>query len=227
MKSIFALLATALGAVAASPAIAQDDVPQTPAQAFSGTHLEASVGWDHLTSKSLKDIDLSSTATGAADGVAWGGAIGYDMAVGDNLTLGAEFGVYGSSTNWTNQGLVSGTFNTATVRAGRDIFAGVRLGYALSPRTQIFTKAGYTNTHFGVVGTDGTENLYEGINADGFRLGAGIEHKLTRTTYTKLEYDYSHYGSGQFNYLGATPDASNFDLHNDRHQLMASVGVRF
>jgi len=229
MKTIYALLAAGIAVIAANPAFAQDaSTTATPAQAFSGTHVEATFGWDHLNTKSLKDIDASAEIESGADGVTYGGAIGYDIPLSNNVTAGAEVGLYGSSTKWTNTAnLNPGVFNTAQVNLGRDVFVGGRLGYALSTRTQLFAKAGYTNAHFGVTGTDGNTVLYQGINASGFRLGTGIERKLTRLTYVKLEYDYSHYGSGQFNYAGSTPDGSNFDLHNDQHQVLASIGLRF
>lgn len=231
MKTIVALLCCGMAVIASSPAFAQSDDasgPATPADAFSGAHIEATFGWDHLANKSLKDIDATANVTGTGDGVTFGGALGYDFALTNKITLGGEVGLYGSSTKWNNtENLVSGTFNTQTVKPGRDIYVGAKLGYALSPKTEIFGKAGYTNTHFGVYGTDGSEVLYNNTNANGFRLGAGVEQKLTKATYVKLEYDYSHYGSGQFNYAGTTPDDSNFDLHNDRHQVLASVGVRF
>ena len=230
MKTRLALFASAVAVIAASPAFAQsaDTAPATPADAFSGAHVEATFGWDHLANKSLKQAATALEDTGTSDGVTFGGALGYDFALTDHVTLGGELGVYGSSGKWDNSAnLVAGTFDTQAVRAGRDLYAGARLGYALTPRTQIFAKAGYTNARFGTYGTDGSEVLYQGINANGFRLGSGVEQKLTRTTYVKLEYDYSHYDSGSFNYAGTTPDASTFDLHNDRHQVLASVGLRF
>jgi outer membrane immunogenic protein len=231
MKTLYALLASGLAIIAASPAFAQDssqDAPATPAQAFSGAHVEATFGWDHLNTKSLKEIDPTAEVEAGKDGVTYGGAIGYDFALGTNLTAGAELGVYGSSIRWYNtENLNPGAFNTAQVNAGRDLYVGGRIGYALSNKTQVYAKAGYTNQRFGVTGTDANDVLYQGINASGFRLGAGIEQKLTKATYVKLEYDFSHYASGQFNYAGLTPDGSNFDLHNDQHQLLASVGLRF
>ncbi len=232
MKTIYAFVACGIAAITASPAFAQQGSDQpmagTPAAAFSGPFVEASVGWDHLANKSTKDIDPTAYTTGTADGVAFGGAVGYDYPVTRNVTVGAEVGIYGSSTRWNNSSnLVAGTFNTASVRAGRDLFVGGKVGYALNRSTQVFGKAGYTNARFGITGDNGNDPQYQAINASGFRLGAGVERKLTRATYVKFEYDYSHYGSGQFNYGGATPDASNFDLHTDRHQVLASVGYRF
>jgi outer membrane immunogenic protein len=231
MKTIYALLAAGMAVIAATPAFAQatdQDAATTPAQAFSGAHVEATFGWDHLDNKSYKDIDATAQVQGSSDGVTYGGALGYDFALTNTVTLGAEVGLYGSSAKWNNAAnLVAGTFNTAQVNPGRDIYVGGRIGYALSRKTDLFAKAGYTNQRFGVTGTDGTNVTYQAINENGFRLGAGVEHKLTKATYVKLEYDYSHYGSGQFNYANSTPDGSNFDLHNDQHQVLASVGLRF
>ncbi len=230
MRTIYAPFVAGMAVIAANPAFAQDtgpDSPTSPAQAFSGSHVEATIGWDHLHNKSYNDTGVTPME-GSADGVTYGGAVGYDFALTNAITLGAELGIYGSSAKWDNTGnLVAGSFDTATVKPGRDIFVGARVGYALSPKTDLFAKAGYTNARFKVTGTDGTNYLYQSMNEDGFRLGAGVEQKLTRATYVKFEYDFSHYGSGQFDYFGATPNGSGFDLHNDRHQLLASVGLRF
>jgi outer membrane immunogenic protein len=236
MKTFYALLACGLAVITANPAFAQADddqvVPQTPASAFSGARIEASIGWDHFSTKSEKEVDLtqidSAQTKASSNGVTYGGAIGYDFGLTDHLTLGAELGVYGGSTRLTNtDNVVSGVFNTAGTRIGRDIFLGARLGYVLNPKNLVYGKLGYANTRFGITGSESGDQLYQGIDANGFRLGAGIEHKLTKLTYVKLEYDFSHYGTGQFNYSNATPDASTFDLHGTQQKLLASVGIRF
>jgi outer membrane immunogenic protein len=233
MTKITALLVCSLALVAATPALAQDygdennDLPDTPADVFSGPHIELSAGLDHLGIKSYKDIDATADLSAKKTSLSYGGAIGYDVPLTERLTLGGEFGLYTSSNNWTNPALVTGKFNTARVRAGRDLSFGVRLGYAFTTKTQVFGKIAYTNTRFGVTGTDGSGTLYDGISAAGARAGVGVEHHLTRWVYVKAEFDHSQYGSGSFNYNGTVPDASNFDLHNSRDQLMGSVGFRF
>lgn len=229
MKTIYALIASGLAVITSNPAFAQsaDAASETPAQAFSGAHAEATFGWDHLSQKSLKDNDQAAYSKGSANGVTYGAAVGYDIAVTPHVTLGAELGLYGNSGRWNNTNLAAGTFNTASVNPGRDAFAGARIGYALTPKTQVFAKGGYVNSHFGVTGENGTDTLHDGFNASGYRLGAGIEQKLTRATYVKLEYDYSHYGSGQFDYYGNATAGGDFDLHSNRSQVLASVGLRF
>jgi outer membrane immunogenic protein len=232
MKTPFALFVCGTALLAASPAFAQDydeeaDLPDTPADVFSGPHIELSAGLDHVGFKSYKDIDATQNFSTFKTGAVYGGALGYDTPLTERMTIGVEVGVTTSSVKYTNPALTTGTFNTSQVNVGRDLSFGLRLGYAFSKKTQVFAKLAYTNTHFGVSGTAGSEVLYDGIAANGARVGIGVEQHFTRALYVKLEYDRSQYGSGQYNYRGTTPDASYFDLRNSRDQLLASIGVRF
>lgn len=233
MRKITTLLVCSMALIAATPALAQDygdednNLPDTPADVFSGPHVDFGVGLDHLGIKSYKDIDPTSDIFTKKTGLSYGGEIGYDLPLTEHLTLGGELGVTTSSNSYTNPDLVAEKFNAERIRAGRDIWFGLRVGYALNLKTQVFAKIAYTNTRFGVTGTDGSEVLYDGINANGARAGVGVERHLTRWIYVKLEYDRSQYGSGSYNYTGTTPDDSHFVLHDSRDQLTASVGFRF
>src|SRR3546814_13386753 len=62
-------------------------------------------------------------------------------------------------------------------------------------------------------------------NADGFRVGAGVEQLFGPTAYGKLEYRYSNYSNLEHNREGTTDLSRNIDL--DRHQVVAGVGFRF
>jgi outer membrane immunogenic protein len=177
---ILATAALALAAASATPAFAQDaDAP------FTGPRVEALAGWDRVS------IDGESES-----GVSYGGAIGYDLQRGS-----AVFGVEGEFAGST----VDATDSGVTVKAGRDLYAGVRVGVVASPNTLIYAKGGYTNARV-VVETTG---FRDGANLDGFRLGAGVEQNFGKF-YGKVEYRYSNY-------------ESDFD----RHQVLAGLGVRF
>ncbi len=97
----------------------------------------------------------------------------------------------------------------------------------LNRKTEVYAKAGLSTFHFSAYGTDGSETLHESASATGLRGGIGIERQLSKVTYVKLEYDYTHYGSEQYNFGNATPNASTFDLRGNRQQAMFSVGYRF
>jgi len=233
MHRIFALLGCGMALMATSPVLAQEDdddvpaLPDTPADVFSGPHIEASIGGYYVKNTSYNNLNLASDFSANKKALTYGGALGYDIPLTENWTIGVETGFYTSKRTWTNPNLVAGTFNTSAISPGRDLFFGARIGNAISMKTQIFGKLGLTNSQFGIYGTNGNGTLYDAINATGLRIGGGIEHHMTRSIYIKLEYDYSKYGTGQFNYHGTTPDASSFDVHANRHQGLGSIGFRF
>lgn len=223
MKKICAILAAGT-AIAAAPAYAQD---ATPAEAFSGFHAEALVGYDHIRSGSSEDIDTTRDIKQSIDGVEYGGAIGYDVPLGTNLVAGAEAEITDSSASRDYNNSQPTVFNLGRVDAGRQYYFGARLGYAMSPSTMVYVKGGYSNARFNLQGTDGTTNLRQRLDTDGYRVGAGVEQKLGTNSFVKLEYKYSNYSEGEFDFNGNTPDSSRFNIDTDRHSVMAGVGVRF
>lgn len=197
MRKIFVAALIASSAMA-MPAFAQD-------ADFSGPRAEAVVGWDHVTDDSLNNAKR--------DGVTYGGAIGYDYQAG-KAVFGVEGEVTGASTKDTARGVLVADDQLRT-STGRDLYAGVRLGYVVTPRAMIYAKGGYTNARFNQDYTSGTTNLESHDNVDGWRLGAGTEVKLNDKVYLKGEYRYSKYKDDD-----RSIDAS-------RHQVLGGVGVRF
>lgn len=185
-----ALAATAM----ATPALAQDAAP------FTGFRLEGLVGYDHVKGNG-----------GGRDGVAYGIGAGYDFQLG-----GAVLGIEGEAMDSSAKGCDT-NFITATDRicanAKRDLYAGARIGAAVSPNTLLYAKAGYTNARFGVTYTDSatpTANFSARDNLDGIRVGAGVEQKFGQNLYAKAEYRYSNYEQGI-----------------SRHQVVGGIGFRF
>lgn len=218
----FALLAATGSLVAISaPAMAQDAAP------FSGFRVGVEAGYDHLRSGSTADVDTTRDLKQSLDGVAFGGVIGYDAPVGENLRIGAEASVGDSTGSWDNNNANPTVFNLGRVEAQRDIYVGGRVGYVVSPRTMVYAKAGYTNQRFGLQGTDGTVDLDQRLDTDGWRAGAGAEFAVSNNAYIGAEYRYSKYGEAEFDFEGNTPDTSRFDIDTDRHQIMATAGLRF
>lgn len=172
---ILATSALALMAATATPAFAQD---ATAPETFTGPRVEAIGGYDHASMPGAK-----------GSGVVYGGAIGFDKQLG-HVVIGAEGEVTGS------------TADDSGLHAGRDLYAGARIGFTVGDSTLIYGKGGYTN---GRVTAGGT-----GVNFDGVRFGGGVEHDFGRF-YGKVEYRYSRYQSGNI----------------DRDQVVAGLGYRF
>lgn len=200
MNRIIALLA-ATGATAALVAFSSPAAAQSR-EAFTGPRVEVTGGYDTTS--------IEAPAAGAPDSVDQariGGAIGYDIPLGTNWTLGGEVGIGGTFGDGRRFTAGASEFE---VDQGRDIDASLRLGYKISDRTLLYAKAGWANSRYtGRVRTGATE-IEESSDEDGVRLGAGIEQMLTGNIYAKAEYRFTAYGD---------------DV--ERHQVLAGVGVRF
>lgn len=190
----------------AVPAMAQDVGPRAP---FTGPRAEGIVGWDRLSDGTGQDA-------GSSDGVVYGGQIGYDFQAGSAI-VGAEAELTGSTTDTRADSLlVAG--DRLTVDAGRDVFVGGRLGFLAGDRAMIYAKGGYTNARINTRYTIGTTTAEEGVNLDGYRIGAGAEVQLSPNLYLKGEYRYSNYSNVQ--------DFDD-DIDLDRHQVVGGIGIRF
>lgn len=223
MKKILYTLAAGT-AIAATPAMAQDVGPVGP---FEGFHVEALGGYDITQAGSSVDDDSSIDNDQSIDGFTYGVGAGYDFKIGDRFVVGPEAEVTWSTAKTEfNDGDWEG-FGIGNVKANRDLYVGARAGYIVGPKTMIYAKGGYTNAKFDVRNGDGSSTYGRDIDADGWRIGAGVEQAVTHNVFAKLEYRYSNYEKGEVDYTADIPDSSRFDLDLDRHQIMAGVGVRF
>lgn len=197
------LLATAAGAaaLAALPAAAQDGP-------FTGLRAEALVGYDNLQDGG------DGVDDGGRDGVAYGGAIGYDVQMG-GVIVGAEAELTGSSIRARSRDILE-TNDRLRLKAGRDIYVGGRVGFLVSPLAMVYAKAGYTNAAVEARYDLGNVRVTDQSELDGFRVGGGLEYQMSPRTYVKGEYRYSNYS-----------EIEGFDADVDRHQVMAGVGFRF
>lgn len=149
--------AAVLAAASASPALAQDASTN-----FAGGHIEAIGGYDSISGG-------GDSISGAAFGIAGG----YDFRSG-----GAVYGLELEAAESTTE--------ESGVEAGRDLYAGVRVGGVVSQNVLLYGKLGYTNARATVSGLGGT-------NFDGIRAGAGLEVLVGRNFSIRAEYRYSNY----------------------------------
>ncbi|MFO1240873.1 MAG: outer membrane beta-barrel protein [Sphingomonadaceae bacterium] len=195
--SVAAVLATMI----ATPAFAQEQAP------FTGPHVEALAGYEH---------------TSDADGIMYGVAGGVDFQLG-GVIAGLE-GEFSDSTNKGSNTDVLQIGDSTNLKTGRDLYAGARIGFAVSPKTMIYAKGGYTNAKFNARYADATGTVFtQGRTADGYRLGAGIEQKFNLfgpSGFIKAEYRYS-------NYKNLDVGANDVNIDVDRHQVVVGLGVRF
>ena len=180
MKKILYATAATAAFLAATPALAQT--------APVGPRVEAVVGYDK--------VKIGGESDG---GALFGIGAGYDFAVAPTVSLGVDVEASESTQK-------EGDEDIAQVKAGRDLYAGLRASLAVSPTANLYVKGGYTNARFKA--TDGEDTFAE--NVDGYRLGAGGQVTVTGKAYVGGEYRYSNYEAGL-----------------KRHQLALTVGTRF
>jgi outer membrane immunogenic protein len=176
-------------------------VMAAPVFSWTGCYVGAHVGGGMMTS--------SNTEGGLnGKGAVAGGQGGCNYQDG-NWVFGVEGEGFWSGIRLTNSSsgfpnLVNNntlsSFNT-TLKNNDDFTIAARAGITLD-RTLIYGKGGWAwgslknnNTNFccGVGATTTSSNF--GGTLDGFLVGAGIEHALTRNWTVKLEYDYIGFGS--------------------------------
>ena len=219
MKKGLALILAAGGLGMAAPAMAQDS-------GFSGPWVAGVAGYDINKAGSSQDDGVNAPQDANAEGMVYGGAVGYDLDMG-TMVIGAEAELTDSNADST-YGDPYTTFGLGTVDAGRDLYVGARAGFKATPTTLVYAKAGYTNARFNYKGTDGSTIYATNIDTDGYRLGAGVEQKFGGNAFAKLEYRYSNYQEGEVDFEATNVvDSDRFDIDTDRHQVMASVGIRF
>ncbi len=216
-----------IGLAAGAAFVSVPAMAQSSDQPFSGFRVGAEVGYDHLRSGSTVNIDDARDLKQSLNGVAYGAVLGYDLPAGENVRIGAEASIGSSSAGRKVRNAEPTVFNLGNVEAGRELYVGARLGFVTSPDLMLYVKGGYTNQRFGLRGTDGTVELRQKLDTDGWRLGAGAEYALSDNAYIGAEYRYSNYNKAEFDFRGETPDSSQFDIDTDRHQVMATAGVRF
>ncbi|MES2338830.1 MAG: outer membrane beta-barrel protein [Pseudomonadota bacterium] len=212
------LVAALFATTIATPALAQD-----ADTTFTGLRIEGSLGYDHVGAGSSVSNN-NGRDDQKIDGLLYGGGIGYDFAAG-GAVIGIEGEITGSTAKSEQQPYTS-TFGFGRVAAGRDLYAGARAGILASPNTLLYVKGGYTNAKLNVLAGNTTTTTDTGFKLDGWRVGAGAERALSGNSFAKLEYRYSNYNDARLQYgNGAT--SGRFDIDTDRHQVVASYGIRF
>lgn len=188
---------------------------------FQGAWLDVRGGWDSVQLEvSLDDFNISESRSGFV----YGGAGGYDFAIGSKIIAGIQVGAYGSTVRECSE--VYGA-DEDCVKAGRDLEVLAKLGARVSDRTLLYGLAGYANgvatyTYEDFEGI--MEDVRESESRGGFRIGAGVEQAVTEDGFLKIEYRYTSYARTDLRDLDIGLDA---DAGFNRHQILLGAGLRF
>lgn len=162
----------------------------------------ASYNWMHSDFSTGDDIS-------GIDGIGAGGYAGYNYQLDQNFVIGLE-GMVGMSDAENN-------FKTTTVEKDWDASLRARLGYAFG-ESMIYGIGGVAGTK-ATVSNGGSSDSQTHL---GWTIGAGFETFLTENVVGRIEYDYSDYGTQNYNISGPNPDVSLTD-----HAIKLGVGLKF
>jgi len=209
------LIVAGVALLAATPALAQE-------RPLGGARIELRAGWDDAVPMVTYTDDLGTQRiSGSHSGVTYGTELGYDFVVGNGAFVGGYAGIEGS----TNKACLSNATERACLSAGRNIMAGLRVGYALPHNSMVYIKGGYSNGGLNLSYRDSefpADNVKGSQDFDGFHVGAGGELGITPHVYGKLEYLYTHYNLASVKY-----GTFGSSINVDRHQVVGGVGYRF
>lgn len=223
MRNLVLAAASIATLAIATPALAQDGPADPDTQTFNGPRAGVILGYDRVQPGQVANSNIDDS--NSASGLTYGGDVGYDVQSG-RWVFGAEGEVTGSTSKVTNNPSAAGALGYGRVKAGRDLYAGARIGYAVAPKTLLYAKGGYTNQRLDLVASNGTTETGQHFNLDGWRAGVGLEQSLGSKAYAKIEYRYSNYGNARLEYPNGG-NTNNFSVDTDRHQAVVGVGVRF
>jgi outer membrane immunogenic protein len=212
------LLATSCLALSSTISMAADmpvpyskaPVMAAPVFTWTGCYVGAHVGGGTMTSNYEGAANGSANAADSANGrgAVAGGQGGCNYQDG-NWVFGLEGEGYWSGIKTTNNGssinnlgVTTQTFGN-TVKNNNDFTIAARAGITLD-RTWIYGKAGWAwgsikgSSFNNCCAPSFTSNGFTSVSSgtlDGFLVGVGIEHALTRNWTVKLEYDYIGFGT--------------------------------
>lgn len=212
MRKTTLMLSLMAGAAAASPAYAQ----------MAGTtgRAEIRVGYDELGGTVTVD-EFERETFGAGD-LGIGVELGADAVVANGLLFGGYVGAdHSFADHCEDDPFFPG--GEVCLEPGRNLYAGVRAGFATGDNGLVYIKGGYSNAKLKAsYQIDDDEEFSDSDSSGGWHLGAGFEIGLMSNVYIKGEYTYTKYR----NFFEDTIDeTSEVDLN--RHQILGGLGIRF
>ena len=203
-KFAFAFAALAV----AAPVLAQD----APLN-FNGPYVGIQGGWQQ--DRQTLDVTNNGRTTSAGQnksGFGYGGQIGYDFRLSDQVVFGVEVDAIGRT-----------GANGLELKQGRTLAATARLGYLVMPKSLLYARGGYANGRFTL--RDASTSISE--NRDGWQIGAGYEQMVARNVSARIEYAYSKFGSDQLQELASNLGASDARVNYSRNAVTAGLNFRF
>ncbi|MBB5275045.1 outer membrane protein [Rhizobium rosettiformans] len=209
IKSI--LLGSAAALAISTSAFAADAIYEAPAEPPVAVETVPQFSWAGgyagiLTGYGWGDGEIEGIAGSEDfDGARFGGFVGYNWDLGNQLVVGLEGDL---NYDWNEETVLGQDFDS-----GLNWSARARVGYAMD-RALLYVAGGYTGTNISTDGPLGSDD----DTLHGWTIGGGVDYALTDRMFTRVEYRYNDFGSGD---LGGT------DVDFDQHTVNVGLAVKF
>jgi outer membrane immunogenic protein len=181
------------------------------AEPFNGPHIGAQAGWTKSKIGSVETNDKTLTLNRSKDTYTGGIFAGYDRKLSPSVVAGVEVGFDISGEDKVRS---AGTGTVTSLNPKHALSASARVGFLATPSTLVYARGGYENMRASITSeAAGKPTLRDTKSFDGWLLGGGVEHALTDSVSTRVEYRYSDLGGG--------------DGKFERHQVLAGLAFRF
>ncbi len=205
-----------------------------PAFNWTGCYVGAHVGGANTRTLMATNFEGSGSTGDNGTGAVAGGQIGCNYQAG-NWVFGVEGEGAWSSSKATNFLAFPNTDSISlTTKNTNDFSIAGRAGVAFD-RTLIYGKGGWVWGSFDynptVICCGGFPVALPAVtpgnySANGFLVGAGIEHALTRNWTVKLEYNYLDFGSKFLNF-GLTPGFTPLNVDVSKTKQIFKIGANY
>lgn len=205
-------------AIAATPTWAQDGEEATK---LGGLRIEAHAGIERPNLNESEDGTDYVAKLGSS--FAYGGEIGYDIPVSNTVTVGPYVALDLSSSDICDTGSAGINTNVTVCFKSKSSFsAGLRGAVAVGRKGEVYLTAGYDKYSYDYsevyrnATTSAVIDTYTNDGDDGFSIGLGYNHDITKNVYLGLGMRVSELG----NFEGT-------DINLQRFQGHVNLGVRF
>ncbi len=207
-KSI--LLGSAAAMAISTSVFAADAIYEAPAEPPVAVEAAPQFSWAGgyagiLTGYGWGDGSVDGFGSESFDGARFGGFAGYNWDLGNQLVVGVEGDL---NYDWNEESI-----GGADVDTGLNWSARARIGYAMD-RALLFAAGGYTGTNISADSALGNDD----DTLHGWTIGAGVDYALTDRMFTRIEYRYNDFGSG---------DLGGADVDFDQHVVNVGLAVKF
>lgn len=204
---------------------------------FGGAYVSVYTGYAQsqfdVTEKYTNGAVSGYTGDISPDNYLLGIMVGYDWELDNNLIVGVAFDYEDRNASNAIEFQQYAGAAVPTYSFGAEITSSysltTRLGYIFNRDTMVYVKAGITNADvdFSVVDHSSFDTFSKDVSFMGYTMGLGAHYNLWSNFQLFIEYQYSDYGSENFDIGEINGTSYQYDLDLTENAFLLGVSYKF